>query len=238
MRRLQQVVPWPLVITLLGGIVSLPRSARSQAGVVRYDKDWDLDGLWNEDELREGTDAHQSDTDGGGENDSSEVFHGLDPTDPSDDKIGAIGRPRALPGDEAATLLFEVRPEFVRLRIYRRRSGMLDYILLDADAPPTGTYTDNGLVDGSTYHYFMVAEDERGHRSQLTPDMSVTPGSHRIFSDGFESGNARAWSGAQSKPIVRPPGQGASWGGRIHGPQPIRSGIQQRAMLTGMTSVR
>jgi hypothetical protein len=204
MRRLQQVGPLLIVITLLGEVVSLPRSASPQARVLSYGVDWDLDGLWNEDELRAGTDAHQSDTDGGGENDSSEVFHGSNPLDPTDDKVDAIGWARGIPGDAAATLLFEVKPEFVRLRIYRRMPSSSDYVLLDADVSPTGEYIDTGLVDGSTYHYLMVAENAGGHRSQLTPDIGVTPGSHRIFSDGFESGHAKAWSATMSKPLPRP----------------------------------
>ena len=50
-----------------------------------------LDGLDNLSEYLSGTDPNNSDTDGGGENDGSEVLiHGLDPLDPADDQIEAL----------------------------------------------------------------------------------------------------------------------------------------------------
>lgn len=50
-------------------------------------RDTDADGLYDRDEALYGTDPNVADTDGGGENDGSEVDNGRDPLDPSDDAI-------------------------------------------------------------------------------------------------------------------------------------------------------
>jgi hypothetical protein len=49
--------------------------------------DTDADGLWDLEEVWEGTDPNDPDTDGGGRLDGDEIWYGTDPLDPSDDTV-------------------------------------------------------------------------------------------------------------------------------------------------------
>ena len=138
--------------------------------------DPDLDGLTNLQEIAAGTDPNNSDTDGGGENDGSEVLlFGQDPLDPADDEIQSIPWVHARPGISSAVLTFGVRTEYKRLRLYRRTIRRLGYDLVDSTVPPTGFYVDSGLVNGLTYYYRLMAVDQEGHRSRVSATVQVSP---------------------------------------------------------------
>lgn len=157
------------------------------------DQDPDLDGLSNADELSHGTDPYNSDTDGGGENDGSEVDFYSDPLDPSDDAVVAINCIAVRPEDSAAIFVFQVEPGLVGLRLYRRSGIMQPYVLVDGNIAPTGEHTDTGLINGRSYSYRMLAFDSENRRSAVTSAVRVIPASDAIFSDGFECRTC-AWS--------------------------------------------
>lgn len=144
-------------------------------------EDPDLDGLDNLGEYNVGTDPHNSDSDGGGENDysESELFV-QDPLDPADDQIVAIGWVNATPGVASAELTFDVAAEYDRLRLARAtatglRLADLAYVWVQNNVPPTGVYVDTGLTNGTTYAYKMMAVDGDGHRSAVSAAQLTTP---------------------------------------------------------------
>jgi hypothetical protein len=155
--------------------------------------DPDLDGLTDDQEFLIGTDPSKSDSDGGGENDGSEVDFGLDPLEPSDDEIQSLECVAAYAVDAAVVLVYPVRAEYLRLRLYRRSSLLQPYVLVNDNVLPDGEYTDAGLVNGVTYRYRMMAVDADGHRSAASPAVRARPEPDSLFSDGFECGTC-AWS--------------------------------------------
>jgi hypothetical protein len=145
-------------------------------------EDPDLDDLDNLAEYNNGTDPNNSDTDGGGENDGSEVnLFGQDPLDPADDEIPAIEWVDASPHISATVMTFNVDPDYNRLRLARATSLArlaspdADYAWVENNVDPTGVYTDDGLTNGATYSYRMMAVDGDGHRSAVSPARDATP---------------------------------------------------------------
>lgn len=138
--------------------------------------DPDLDGLDNLQEYFAGTDPNESDTDGGGENDGSEIlFFSQDPLDPSDDEIQAIPWVNAVAGVDEITLTFGTFSEYDYLKLYRSLFPGTGYVLVNQNIQPTGLYTDSGLTAGTTYYYRMIAIDNYGHGSRVSPTCSATP---------------------------------------------------------------
>ncbi len=142
------------------------------------DEDRDLDGLDSLGEYNASTDPNNSDTDGGGENDGSEVdlFPGQDPLDPSDDQINAIDpfNVKALP--EAVALTYGTDPDYSRLIMFRSTepdSGFLPAANNDIGA--SGMYTNTGLTNDTTYYFLLMAVDGDGHRSAISTLRSATP---------------------------------------------------------------
>jgi hypothetical protein len=141
------------------------------------DDDRDLDGLDSLGEYDASTDPNNSDTDGGGENDYSEVvLHGQDPLDPSDDEIEAIDPFDANPLPEAVALSYGADPDYKRLIMFRTTD------LENGFGPPanndigaSGQYSDTGLTNEVTYSYRLMAVDGDGHRSAVSPVRSATP---------------------------------------------------------------
>ncbi len=144
-------------------------------------EDPDLEALDNLGEYNAGTDPHNSDTDGGGENDYSEVnLFGQDPLDPADDQIVAIGWANATANVASNVLTFDVAPEYNRLRLARAtatglRAPDLDYVWVENNVAPTGTYTDTGLTNGTSYAYKLMAVDGDGHRSAVADAQMAMP---------------------------------------------------------------
>ena len=144
--------------------------------------DPDLDDLTNMDEYNAGTDPYNSDTDGGGENDGSEVkLFEQDPLDPADDEIERMAWVQAMPRFAAVMLTYDVKAEYARLRLYRKAQRSLPYSLVDDDVHPTGWYLDGGLANAVAYHYCLMAVDGHGHRSAVTDPVSAIPGPQPIY---------------------------------------------------------
>ena len=127
----------------------------------RYDvtganRDPDRDGLTNRQEMNLGTDPTQADTDRGGESDGSEVAHGRNPVAGEDDAIPPIAdlRCEAKPG--AATLRFDPRSQYSRVRVFRRTKATGFSSIGDFDAAD-GAVEDSGLANGQLYVYFLQA---------------------------------------------------------------------------------
>lgn len=150
----------------------LPDTWEREHGVTDPSGDPDLDLLNNSDEYYSGTDPNNSDSDGGGENDGSEVAHGLNPLDPADDQIAAPDFFHAAPvtgGDVALT--YDVKSEYVKMSLYRASSP---WTLLVPELPLTGLYTDTTPVLGNSYAYRLVATDGDTHRSRVLDGEQIT----------------------------------------------------------------
>jgi hypothetical protein len=156
--------------------------------------DPDLDLLVTSQEYVHGTNPFNSDTDGGGENDGSEVDFANDPLDPSDDEIQEIDWIQAHAANSAVVINFDTESEFSALWLYRATQLQPDWVLINSSVPPTGTYIDTGVTNGVLYLYRMTAIDSDGHRSAVTPTVSARPSADALFYDGFESGNTAVWT--------------------------------------------
>jgi hypothetical protein len=138
--------------------------------------DPDLDELPNLGEYGAGTDPQDSDTDGGGENDGSEVtLFALDPLDPADDEIEAIGWTDVQPSIAANRITYDVASDYTRLRLFRSTDLTTGYAVVEENLPIGGLYTDTGLINETTYYYRLMAVDGDGHRSAVSPAQSATP---------------------------------------------------------------
>ena len=167
--------------TVLGGTDSVGNDWEQLQSLNKSDSsgpldDPDLDGLNNLQEYYAGTDPNDSDTDGGGENDGSEVFlFSLDPLDPADDEIQSIPWVNAIPGAGENTLEFGYYSEYSHMKLYRSFSPDIGYISINNNIMPSGLYIDTGLIAGTTYYYRMMAIDGDGHRSRVSPTRAATP---------------------------------------------------------------
>ncbi len=138
--------------------------------VVDATDDPDGDGLVNRDELFNGTNPCNADTDFGGEPDGSEVAADRDPLEPSDDFIGRLEDLEVVThihhtktADEwlipnGLTLRFGLDPSMVEIDVYRRLQGQTPWTLLTTldTAATAGIYQDLGLTTGMTYEYHGV----------------------------------------------------------------------------------
>ncbi len=137
--------------------------------------DPDRDGLSNLEELVLGTSPTDPDTDGGGENDHSEVTHGRDPCMEEDDTIQPP-MVRAVAGNERATIRLGARSSHRSLSLYRSMEIQAGYELIAANiCPSVLEYIDDGLANEQTYFYRMAATGADGQISGLSAPVSVTP---------------------------------------------------------------
>lgn len=153
----------------------LPDPFEQETGVNDPDADPDLDGLDTLSEYLSGTDPTNSDTDGGGENDGSEVLlHGQDPLDPANDQIEAPEFLQAIPANGAVQLSYDVKAEYDRLLLYRAMSQQGPWVLRSAELPLTGVYSDSATNE-QTYYYRLIAIDDANHRSAVLESTAATP---------------------------------------------------------------
>lgn len=164
----------------------MPDDYEDEYGVDNPDADPDLDGqsysqtFNNLDEFFFGTDPTNSDTDGGGESDSSEIENGRDPLSPHDDMIEEPDYFHVRPGNGEVGLEYDVKQEYVLMRLFRAPSVDGPWSFHELSLPLTGHYTDtNDVENGQTYFYRLEAHDEDGNRSAIIgasdPNMGVTP---------------------------------------------------------------
>jgi hypothetical protein len=155
----------------------LPDTYEQEHGVSDPDGDPDLDLLDTGDEYYAGTDPNDSDTDGGGENDWSEVvLHGKDPLDPSDDEIEEpdFFQTMAVPGGDVV-LNYDVKAEYVMVQSWRATNPDGPWTLALSELPLTGVFTETGLVLGTPYYYQLYGRDGDNHWSALLSSEPVTP---------------------------------------------------------------
>jgi Mg-chelatase subunit ChlD len=152
--------------------------------------DADLDQLSCADEYFTGTDPNNSDSDGGGENDGSEVLQfGLDPLDPADDQIAAPDFLQTTPQNGAVRVTYDVKDEYTTLRLYRATSPNGPWSLRVNELPLDGAYMD-GATNDTTYYYRLLALDAQGHGSaiptstEVTPSTDPVPPEARVLIDG------------------------------------------------------
>jgi hypothetical protein len=172
--------------------------------------DPDLDLLTTGDEYFTGTDPFDSDTDDGGENDWSEVIlHGLDPFDPADDEIEEPDYFQREPKDGAVRLTYDVKSEYIVMQLYRATSSAGPWVLKVAELPLTGIYTDTAEIENDqSYYYRLVAiapdvtlglDVGPDHWSAVLDSEGVTPMSDPVapeaivlINDGAESTASRS----------------------------------------------
>ena len=166
--------------------------------------DPDYDGVTSGEEFQLGTDPLASDTDHGGEIDKSEVTSRSNPLDPADDQIlcplSFSAGPTLSMGDDAiytgaAILMYEVMPGHSRFSLWRQAEGGPRKLISD-ELPATGVYSDTNVSEGTTYQYWLAAQDAKGRTScvlgpsrvKLDPDAPRPEGSVDI-NDGAAQTN-------------------------------------------------
>jgi DNA-binding beta-propeller fold protein YncE len=145
--------------------------------------DPDGDHLSNLDEYRAGTDPFNPDTDGGGENDSSEVAHGRDPLNGGDDHIAPIFHIDPHAFSSYVVLNFSTSQLFTHFQIFRRIAPFTGvsapaasgWLTVTTQAPPTGVYTDTQVSNGSTYQYRVIGVTADGSESTVLESTPTTP---------------------------------------------------------------
>ena len=153
----------------------LPDPFETENGVDNTDADPDLDQLDTLGEYLSGTDPNLSDTDGGGEQDGSEVvLHDLDPLDPSDDEIEAPEFFVGVPQDGAVLLTYDVKEEYETLLLYRADSADGPWQLINQELPLEGSHSDP-VPNGTTVYYRYFAIDGENHFSAVLQAGPVTP---------------------------------------------------------------
>ncbi|MCP4537962.1 MAG: VWA domain-containing protein [Chloroflexi bacterium] len=156
----------------------LPDPYEDEHNITDPSGDPDTDQLDNSDEYYAGTDPNNSDSDGGGENDWSEVIlHGKDPLDPSDDEVEA---PDYFQGEPIAggdiVLTYDVKGEYVKMSAYRAASLTGPWQLHVNELPLTGIYSDIDITIGNSYVYRLVAIDGDNHWSWVLDSEEITSG--------------------------------------------------------------
>jgi hypothetical protein len=157
----------------------IPDAWEEENQVLDPNSDPDLDYLLSGDEYWVGTDPHNSDSDGGGENDGSEIEHGQDPLDPTDDRIEAPEFLQVYPKNGSVLVTYDVKKEYARMELWRAPSSDGPWNLHVAELPRGGAFLDRA-TNGKRYYYRYIAEDaERtaapGHRSVVLDSVAVIP---------------------------------------------------------------
>ena len=137
--------------------------------------DADLDQLSCSDEYYTGTDPNNSDTDGGGENDGSEVLDfGTNPLNPAGDQIEAPDFLHTQAQNGSVLVTYDVKAEYVAIRLYRATNPNGPWTLRVSELPLSGSYVDTATND-TTYLYRILALDAQGHGSAIPTSTPVTP---------------------------------------------------------------
>jgi len=148
-------------------------------------EDVDTDGLPNLWELWFGTDPQRGDSDGGGENDGSEVWGGTDPVDPGDDRVPLLHGIQLRPGDGQVGIVYTPDPAIDTINIYRRRPGSTwETVVTGEPVSPVGVYTDTTPVNGLDYEYRLVPVIPGGFSGAPIGSTTTTPGADTDAPEG------------------------------------------------------
>jgi parallel beta-helix repeat protein len=137
-------------------------------------RDPDLDGLLSFLEFMYGTSPTVSDTDGGGENDGSEVGLGMDPLSSTDDAVGEIRLVVADEQTDSVTLAMAGYQDYDHWMVYRSENPQTDFHLIEDNAVP-GDYVDSGVVQDQTYYYLVQAVTADEHVTATSSRVSARP---------------------------------------------------------------
>jgi hypothetical protein len=167
--------------------------------------DNDNDGLINKDEFYYGTLPFDPDTDDGGESDGSEVKFNRDPLYDRDDMLSSvidygiitqqIDIPVHQPQPETNILHFPVSSTARYMQVWRTDPGWSGFNMvkrIDLGLEPEGVYYDKALINGVTYHYYLVSEGLSGAETAPTEMFSGTPKSDPLSSKGWVKINHNA----------------------------------------------
>ncbi|MBN1246411.1 MAG: fibronectin type III domain-containing protein, partial [Anaerolineae bacterium] len=66
-------------------------------------------------------------------------------------------------------------PDYRRLILFRSTETDAGFVPVENNVDTSGVYTDTGLTNDTTYFYRMMAVDDDGHRSAVSPSVSATP---------------------------------------------------------------
>ncbi|MFB3787507.1 MAG: C25 family cysteine peptidase [bacterium] len=136
--------------------------------------DLDQDQLPNLDEYVNGTIPNDPDSDHGGENDRSELGNNRNNYDPRDDQLPrpidcgvvdvVIDIPSQIPQPKTNLVYFPLSKAYRRIHIFRGDSpnNLVEFKVLDVGDVKNGVWPDEGLTNGKTYYYQIVAEGESG----------------------------------------------------------------------------
>ncbi len=137
--------------------------------------DPDHDGLPSLEEHQNGTHPRDPDTDNGGESDASEINHGRDPHDPSDDDIRP-SRWFVWPGAGRVWVRFTVDDDHVGIKIYRAPTPDGPFVLVDElNNLDEHIWEDNPLPNDQQVCYQLVSVDAGGAESGSTNVSCATP---------------------------------------------------------------
>jgi len=137
--------------------------------------DPDNDGLTNVQEFHAGTNPRDDDTDGGGENDQSELAHGRNPFEPTDDRIKAPSTLKINPGNGSNTISYARVPSATQYALFRATQFKGPFTLVTDTLTGIGLYTDTGLTNDTPYIYRLAAADAAGNRSRFSPKAGAVP---------------------------------------------------------------
>ena len=180
--------------------------------------DSDKDGLINFDEYMRGTDPSTPDTDAGGENDRSEVDHGGNPLDYTDDAVPAVGvagvlcgfndvlppewATNAYPQPNQNIITFSVERGVESVELFRSTNPTSSFVKVATVATSTngGFYIDSGLVNGTTYYYYMIPQAAGGRcgvpsrRFEGTPQLDNSPPAGTVEIEDGRRSRPPIWS--------------------------------------------
>jgi hypothetical protein len=117
--------------------------------------DPDRDGLTNKEEFELGTNPDNPDTDYGGELDGSEAAKGQNPLWPTDDAIPVVTDFWIENQPGSVILHFDPRPEYLQMRVYRRKGLAGSFDLVGEFDPGKGQIIDTGLTNDTDYFYYI-----------------------------------------------------------------------------------
>ena len=176
----------------------LPDAYEKENNLTSPDGDNDLDGLDNYSEYLIGTDPNNSDTDGGGENDGSEVEKQKTPLNPKDDRILPPDFVDATADVNHIKINFDVKPGYQFMILYRATDPNGPWSLRNQEVPPTGEYLDSDVKNGQPYYYKLIAVDDKAHRSAVIASQGAIasedpfqPEAKIIINDGAATTDSR-----------------------------------------------